>query len=417
MEVSKIIHVTVAVNKAQLGKRFEKLVTLLDKVEVIKIEHTFMDAIETVSKAKPEVMIIDINLPDLSGIELIDMVRKRSSWTQVVVIAPEKKADEILSALRAGASDYLTYEADLEEFKAAITKAGQLSFGLRKETETFSPIVEGVKSKTIDIDRDKSRGSIITVYSAKGGTGVTSLAVNLAIALQDGENTVAMVDGDMQFGDVGLFLNQTAPNSVTDLVDHINDLDKKMIDDVMVLHKVSGLYLLTAPLRPEYADRVNGDNFSTVLDYLRYIFNYVVVNTSSHISDPCLAALDSGDVIVLVTSQDIASIWGTRMFLDLWENLGMNKKRIMLTLNRYQKKITITPQKIGERLKLPVAATLDEDDAVSRSANLGIPHILNNREAPFSQNITVLANTIYKKSRENMMEDRFRLFENHLIMR
>lgn len=415
MEDRKVIHITIISSKPYVAIRFEKLIALMENVDIVEKVNNAQEAIASISSTKPEVALIDLDLPDVNGAKLIEELHKGSPATQVVAVAQERNAEDTLLVLRTGASDFLTYEVGLDEFRTAIMKAGELSLTQRKDIDKSAQFLEDVKPKAINIEGSKRTGEIITVFSSKGGTGVTSLAVNIALALQDGENPVALVDGDMQFGDVGLFLNQNATNSITDLVNRINNLDKKIIDDVMVFHKASGLYLLPAPLRPEYADQVDGEKFSVVLEYLRYIFKYIVINTSSYISDPCLAALDAGDIVLYVTTPEIASIWGARMFLGLWEKLGMSSKRILLTLNRNRKNITITPKKISERLNFPVSAILDDDELVARAADLGLPFLLSNKDAQISKSVISIAQLLRDNLSETAGEKRFRLFERSLV--
>ncbi len=228
----------------------------------------------------------------------------------------------------------------------------------------------------------------------KGGVGTTTLAINLAIALQNSDTTVGLLDGDMQYGDVGLLLNEMTTLSILDLVTRIYELDTHVVEDVMVLHKSSGMHFLTAPPRPELAEKVEGEHITIILDLMRRIFDYVVINTSVFINEPCLAALEGADMVVLLATQEIASIRNIHTFLNIWGNLGKTKDRLTLVLNRYVNKRNITPERIGERLGMPVAITIAEDDIVFRSLNLGIPFTLSDKGTPIAQNLQELANKI-----------------------
>ena len=396
-------------NTPQTRQRIERLVGLLDNFSLIKIVDTAKEASNLLKTSVPDIFLVDIDLPDMPGIKFIEQLRLNRIPAIMIILAPEKQGDLILRALRSGASDYLTYDASLEELTISLQKSGPRV--IETKNDAIQEIEETFKI-SLNPQEENKRGHIVTIYSPKGGVGVTSLAVNLAIALQDGENVVALVDSDVQFGDVSVFLNSSAQFSIIDLLYHVNDLDKKVVEDVMTFHKNSGLYLLAAPPRPEYAEQINGNNFSFLLDYLRNIFTYTIINTSSYLSDPTLAALDSGDVVVLLTSQDITAIWATRVFMDLWASLGMSNDRISLVLNRYKKNKLLTPQKIGERLKHPIVTTIDEEEEfVFRSNNLGLPFILNDREAPISQNVISIAEHIRKTLPQLDAQPRFRLFE------
>jgi pilus assembly protein CpaE len=136
-----------------------------------------------------------------------------------------------------------------------------------------------------------------------------------------------------------------------------------------------------------------------------------VVNTSSYVSDHCLAALDAGDVIVVVTTQEIVAIRAARAFLELWDGLNMSKERILLTLNRYDKQKNITPARVGEILKHKVAETIpfDEETAL-RAANYGIPFMIADKNALISQSVISLSDLVRRQLAEVAREERLRLF-------
>jgi pilus assembly protein CpaE len=184
-----------------------------------------------------------------------------------------------------------------------------------------------------------------------------------------------------------------------------------MVEDTMLFHKSSGLHILTAPPRPELSEKVTGNHMSQILEFMRQMFNFTVVNTSSFVSDPCLAALDAGDLIVLLTTPEIAAIRNTRSFLELWDGLNMNLERVLLTINFFDARKNLTPEKVSESLKHTVAATIPLDREVAyRAANFGVPFMISNKEAPISQGVADLADLIREKVYEVEEEERVRLF-------
>lgn len=402
--------VLIVENDPQVTKELEKLLKLMDNVDIIDHVSTAEEGLELIREVHPDVALVDISLPDMSGLSLIEAVRQDNPVTQIVIVSEDKNYNTMLRAIRNGASDFVTHEVTLDELTSAVQRAGDLALAEKAKLDpaTYSDFLISRPAKERG---PRSTGSVITVYSPKGGTGVTSTAINLAIALLADEATVALVDGSMQFGDVPIFLNELPKFSIVDLVPRIQEMDQKVVEDVLVFHKTSGLHLLTAPSRPELAEKVNGNHLSQILEFLRQMFSYVVVNTSSYISDHCLAALDAGDVIVLVTTQEIVSIRGARAFLELWDGLSMSKERVLLAINRYDKQKNITPDKVGEILKHPVAETipLDEETAL-RAANYGIPFIVGNKSALISQSMVSLAGLVRERLGEVEVEGRLRLF-------
>jgi pilus assembly protein CpaE len=402
--------VLIAEDNPQVAKELEKLLNLIDNVDLVNQANTAQEALDAIAEYKPDVAVVELNLPDMNGINFIDTLRKKNNITQVIILSDDKDYNTMLRAIRKGASDFISHDVTFEELNIAVKRAMDLAFAERVKSDP-SAFGDDSTQEPTESEDDGGLGKIVTVYSPKGGTGVTSIAINLAIALLDKESTVAVVDSSMQFGDVPIFLNEIARYSIIDLIPRIGDLDNKVVEDVLQFHKTSGLHLLTAPPRPELAEKVNGNHLSQILEHMRQMFSYVVVNTSSYISDHCLAALDAGEVIVVVTTQEIVSIRAARAFLELWEGLNMSKGRLLLTLNRYDKGKNITPERVSEILKHKVAETipLDEERAL-RAANYGIPFMTADKNALISQSVISLADLARKQLVEAAKEERLRLF-------
>ena len=371
--------------------RFERLIQVFETIDLISSVATAQDGVITVREVKPDVVLVDVNLPDMNGIQLTELIRRDNPEIQVIILAQDKLGDVVLNALRSGASDFLIYEVPLEELRLSVHRAGELAIAEKKKRGIYE---QGKGSTQEEETKDEKKGKVIAVYSPKGGTGATTLAVNLAVALHGAETTVGLVDGDLQYGDVGLLLNEVPPLSILDLVSRIYEVDSAMVEDVMVLHKTSGIHILTAPPRPEFAEKVSEAHFSIILDNLREIFDYIVINTSVFITETCLAALESADLVVLIATQEIANVRNIHSFLAIWENLGKSKDRLMLVINRYVSKRNINPEKIGERLTLPVAVVIPEDEVVFRSINLGIPFIISEKTSQPAQLVIDLAKRV-----------------------
>jgi len=143
------------------------------------------------------------------------------------------------------------------------------------------------------------------------------------------------------------------------------------------------------------AERISADQFSKVIQYLQRMFAYVVVDTSHILSDVVLSMFDISDVIVLVTTQEIPAIKNARLFLDLLQTLGITKERIVFTMNRYDKRIAITPERVGENLKHDVSVTIPLDEKVAITAvNRGVPFMLDNKSQLIGRGIFSLAEAV-----------------------
>ena len=163
----------------------------------------------------------------------------------------------------------------------------------------------------------------------------------------------------------------------------------------MIKHASSGLRVLAAPSRPEHAEHVSSDQFSKLLKYLRQIYPYVVVDTSHMLNEITLAILDVCDVLVLVVTQDIPAVKNVRLFLDLMNTIGVPRERVCFVMNKYDKRISITPEKIGENLKQPIVGVIPFDERiVIPSVNRGVPFMIDNKTQPIARTIFSLAETI-----------------------
>jgi pilus assembly protein CpaE len=238
-------------------------------------------------------------------------------------------------------------------------------------------------------------GKVIVVYGPKGGTGTTTIAVNLAITLQSEETHVALVDGNLQFGDVAVFMNEQVRNSILDLAPRADELDREVVNNVMLTHAASGVRLLAAPNRPEYAENVSGEQYGKVLKFLRTMFSYIIVDASSALTDVVLAAMDACDLVILITTQEIPAIKNARLFLDLADVLGIQRKQVLFVMNRFDKRIGITPEKVAESFKQEIAAVIPfEDRVVVPSVNRGVPFMLGDRTRPIARSMLMLTEAV-----------------------
>jgi pilus assembly protein CpaE len=132
-----------------------------------------------------------------------------------------------------------------------------------------------------------------------------------------------------------------------------------------------------------------------VLQYLQRMYSYVVVDTSSILTDVVLSTIDISDVIVLVTTQEIPAIKNARLFLDLLQTMGINKEKIVFAMNRYDKRIAITPERVSDNLKHEVSVTIPLDEKVVITAvNRGVPFMLENKSQPVGRGIFSLAEMV-----------------------
>ena len=392
------IRVLIVDDIAETRENVRKLLQFESDVDVAGAARTGKEGIQLAQELDPDVILMDINMPDIDGITATEEIRQKSPHVQVVILSVQGDQNYMRRAMLAGARDFLTKPPMGDELISAIRRAGEMAHAERlkgaKQLHGGSSAAGG--SASMASFAPPSRGKIITIYSPKGGTGVTTIAVNLAITLNNEDTRAVLVDANLQFGDVAVFLNEQGKNTILELAPRVDELEPDVVEDILIKHEASGVRILAAPQRPELAEKVSADQFSKVLQFLQGMYAYVVVDTSPILTDVILATLDISDVIVLVTTQEIPAIKNSRLVLDLMTTMGVNKDRIVFAMNRYDKRIAITPDRISENLKHEVSVSIPLDEkVVITSVNRGVPFMLdNNKLQPVGRGIFSLAEVV-----------------------
>jgi pilus assembly protein CpaE len=388
------IRVLIVDDVSETRENVKKLLQFESDVEVVGVARTGKEAIQASQDLNPDVVLMDINMPDMDGIAATEAIRAKQQAVQVVILSVQSDQNYMRRAMLAGARDFLTKPPMGDELISAIRRAGEMAQAEKSKVARVQAIpVAG--SPGLAANYGGPRGKIVVVYSPKGGTGTTTLAVNLALSLNNSETRVALVDGNLQFGDVAMFVNEQGKNTVIDLAPRADELDAEIVEEVMVKHSATGLHILAAPSRPEYAEKVSSGQFAKMLEYLTQLYAYVIVDTSPILTDPILATIDVSDLIILVTTQDIPSLKNSRLFLDLLQNLGVQRDRVMFVVNRFDKKVNITPERIAENLKQEVALVIPVDEATAvKAVNRGVPFVLDNKNQPVARGVLSLAEVV-----------------------
>ena len=382
---------------AETRENLRKLLQFEADIEVVAAARTGKEAIQLAQEANPDVVLMDINMPDMDGIAATEIIRQKMPSVQVVILSVQGDQNYMRRAMLVGARDFLTKPPMPDELVAAIRRAGKMAREERaKSVQSYATAASGVSLTSTG--GPTPLGKIIMIYSPKGGTGCTTIAVNLAVAFHNQDTKVVIVDANMQFGDVAIFLNEQGKNTILDLVPRVDELDPEIVDNVMLKNAATGIHILASPSRPENAEKVNSDEFTKLLRYLCQLYAYVIVDTSVYLNDITLAVLDVADAVVLVTTQDIPSIKNDRLFLDLMTTMGILPEKIAFVMNRFDKRIAITAEKIGENLKQEVLAVIPLDErTVIPAVNRGVPFMVDNKAQPAARGIYVLAEGLRAK--------------------
>lgn len=396
------IRVIIVDDIAETRENIRKLLQFEADFEVVGVARTGKEGIQVAAETQPDVVLMDINMPDMDGITATEQIRAKIPGTQIVILSVQSDSNYLRRAMLAGARDFLTKPPDADELTRAIRRAGEMARIEKTKAEVTAAAFSGQGgARGMSMRTGLPFGKVITVYGPKGGAGATTITANLAVAIHTEEKPVVAVDGRLQFGDLSFFFNEQGRNNVTDLAPRADELDNEVMEEVLLKHKETGIRILAAPPRPEQAEAVNGNQFGQVLNHLKTMYPYILVDTGSQLDEVTLAAIDASDVIVLVTTQDIPSIKNIRLFLDLANALGIQKNQIMMTMNRFDKRRSITPERVAEISKQELASVIPlEERLVVPAMDRGIPFLLQGRNNPVAKGVTDLADAVVKRLAE-----------------
>ncbi|MBN1248094.1 MAG: response regulator, partial [Anaerolineae bacterium] len=288
------IKVMIVDDIAETREQLRKLLSFDPDVDVVAMVGSGEEAVEVVPEAYPDIILMDINLPGMDGIVATAKVIELIPTVQVIMLSVQGETDYLRRAMMAGARDYLTKPPGADELMDAIHRAYKLKQKLG--TGLLGPVQESGRKSARAEAKAALEARILTFYSPKGGTGCTTLAVNVAIALQSlmgPEAKICLIDGNLQFGDVSIFMKLQPSRTLADLAPHARDLDPELLDTIMVTHS-SGVRVLVAPSSPEEAEifREGGleegganSRFRTILDLARPLFDYIIVDTAHQVDE------------------------------------------------------------------------------------------------------------------------------------
>jgi pilus assembly protein CpaE len=330
-------------------------------------------ALDEAERNSPDIVIVGPTLVGDLALELGTYLSS-STRTSTIFVASEVDAVLLRSAMRAGVADVIAL-ADIDtELSSSIARALKLS-------GRANP---GFAAQGEETGR---QGRVITVFSTKGGVGKSVLSTNIAVALQKTTKShVAILDLDLEFGDVGIMLGIKPRRTLFDAVQAFDRLDADMLEGFMETHP-TGVKVMLAPLSPEDADAISAARVAHVIKLMRDIFDYVIIDTSP-------AALDRSDLVYIITMMDVASIKNTRISLKKLGQLGYNHGSLRLVLNRSDSKVLLQPDEVERAIGSRIDAHIPSDRCVPRSVNKGVPVVLDVPKCDVSRSIMKIVESI-----------------------
>jgi pilus assembly protein CpaE len=364
-----------------------KLLGFESDVEVVGAAAGGPEAVEMAASVKPDVVLMDINMPGMDGITATEKLAAEVPTAAVIMMSVQGEADYLRRSMLAGAREFLVKPFSSDELTASIRQVWTRE---KDKQSRYAPVAAPVEASR---NGSGEPASVVAVFSPKGGVGRTTISVNLAVAAAQDGKRVALVDSSFQFGDVGVLLNLNPRNkSIADLAGELQAGEQyDSLDGFLVAHS-SGVRVLLAPPTPEQAELINPAAVKQVLEALRSENDLVVVDCPSSFNETTIAVLDEADMILTLLTLEITSVKNMRLFLEVCEQLGYGPEKIRLVLNRADSTLGIRVADVEHSIGRKVDHTIVSDGrSVVYALNRGVPFFLSNREAQVSQDIARLA--------------------------
>ncbi len=354
-----------------------------DGVEVVGRASNGEEAVNMAERLLPDVVLMDVNLPGIGGFEAAALIAQRCPRTAVIFTAMEQDHRLLREAMRAGGRDILKKPFSREALAETVRKV--------YESEQMRLSNRLLKEKALD---NVDRREMVAVFSAKGGVGRTTLAVNLAVALASRTGRpVVLVDLDLQRGDVCVLLNLLPRKTWYELAQEIDQNYSPAWEQYFTVHS-SGVQVLASPVRPEYAEVVKAAHVERTLQSLKEKYPYVILDLPAVFSDITLAALDLSTQILLVTAMELPAIKNTKICLEVLDSLR-NKAKTKMVVNRCIADSSIRVEDIEANLSFLAACRVpSEGRLVLTSVNEGVPFVLSSPGSRVAAAVAELAEMV-----------------------
>ena len=305
----------------------------------------------------------------------------------VVLLPAQADHDLWDGALRVGVRGVVTIDSPDDELRSVIS--GAIDAASRRRRAAVAPAEPKMRPRTI------------VVIGPKGGAGKTMVSVNLAVDLAKAKpGEVALIDLDLQFGDVPSSLQLEPEHTLADIVRSRVPLDGTALKVYLTPHP-SGLWALAGPDQPQHADDIDAGTAGEIVRVLSGEFPLVVVDTSAGLDEPTLAALEHATDILLVSTMDVSSIRALRKELDVLEQLGINEPRRHLMLNRADSKVGLNVRDVEAVLGMSVDLAVPSSRTVPLAVNQGVPLIESDPRGPVTRQLEAFATRFTAKPPRN----------------
>jgi pilus assembly protein CpaE len=384
-----VIKVLIVDDIPETREHLSKLLSFEQEVDVAATGESGEEAIRLAMELRPDVIVMDINMPHMDGIAASEIISQRLPMTPIIMMSVHGEAEQLRRAMLAGAREFLVKPFSGDEFSTSIKRVHERELVRRAQLNI------GGEREEPEQRSAPSEHRVVAVFSPKGGSGRTTIATNLAVALHQHEGAkVCLVDANLQFGDVGVLLNLNPKNrSIVDAVQG-GEPDADIVESVVVNHP-TGIRVLLGPPAPEGADLVTAAHLRKIVEELKHRYDYVVVDLPSGLHEHSLGVMDMADDILVIAALEITTIKNVRLFLEIADQLEYDRSKIRLVINRSDTAQGIRIGDVEASIRRPVDGTIVSDGRLAVLAvNRGVPFVVSHPESALSRDVARLARTL-----------------------
>jgi pilus assembly protein CpaE len=336
-------------------------------------------ALDKIENTSPDIILMTLGAGDTDVLNLAERIILHRPRTFVILVAENLDVETMQNAVKVGCHNITELPATPKEFAEYIkTVYHNESIRIKSLSEKEALLWSS---------------TVITVFGAKGGLGKSTIAANLAVKLAEKRKKVALIDLDLQFGDLHIFLDIEPKDTIIELVQDVITPNIDSVRSYMVVHS-SGVHLLCAPKSPEYAELVSAEKIQSLLSLLRSYYDYVIVDTSPSFSEVTMTAIEASSIIFFVTGLDISILRNSKLSVSILESLQQMDK-IRLIVNRAVDMNSISVNDVQKIIGYPIWAKIPSDYKVAVNAlNRGVPFVTGAPSSKLSESVTTLANIL-----------------------
>jgi pilus assembly protein CpaE len=333
------------------------------------------------------VVVLGPSMASLDQLVVVERLTRPRPEVGAILVAERLTTELLQQALRAGVRDVLPLQ-DLSQLAMTVKRVGDMLAAGPSAPALMDPNGFG------GVPEPSGHGQVITVFSTKGGAGKSMIACNVAVRLaMKSQGSVALVDADLQFGDVAVMLKLAPQHTIVDAVGSLDRMDANLLQSLLVTHEPSGLLVLPAPLEPAFADQIRGEDMVRVVDLLRTFCTHVIIDTPAYFNDVVLGLIEISDDVLLVAGMDIPNIKNVKIGLQTLRLLNTPMSKLRLILNRANSKVKLDVSEVEKTLQVKADALIPSDVVVPQSVNKGMPVVLAAPKAAVTRAIEQLADS------------------------